>query len=180
MSTDTGAKPAKRYGLTVSVDGITSYALDFAHEEHTGEGGWPQAIRRKGIWTEVLSKRRTRAIVLHHDDDGTETTVATAEAYCSPDDSFDKEVGRQVALYEVLKALPKEVGRKVHLGKKLLHAYCTRPNALPWVINAEGRIDYIRLRWARTKRAQLKDGIAQFRALSAQQPLKEIPTGEQV
>lgn len=180
MSTDTGAKPAKRYGLTVSLDGIMSYALDFAHETHSGEG-WPQAINRKGKKIEVLCKRRTRAIVLHHDDNGTETVVAEAEAYCSPDDTFDKEIGRQVALMEVLKALPKESGKKAHLGRKLLHAYCTRPHALGWVINRHGRIDYTLLQYRRSKRANMKSNLAAMQALAQGyvKPLGLI-TGEQV
>ena len=65
-----------------------------------------------------------------------ETLWATGDAFCSPEDRLDYEIGRQRALYKLLTKLPK--GSKD--GATLKAAYLTRPGALPWTLDREGHL----------------------------------------
>ena len=64
------------------------------------------------------------------------TLWATGDAFCSPEDRLDYEVGRQRAIYTLLTKLPK--GSKD--GAVLKTAYLTRPGALPWALDREGHL----------------------------------------
>lgn len=155
MDMNTLAKPAKRYGLTVNANG--AYAIEFAHETHegptaanSGARGWDHTICVRGRTTTVWSTRRTTVRLIQLQDDGSEAPVADAAAYCSQSDTYDREIGRQVALFELLRQLPKEAGKdKAHLGRKILAAYCDREGALPWVLDSRGHVDYGALAEAR-------------------------------
>lgn len=129
-------RPPKRYGLVVQ-----GYALEFKHEI----GKWPieltQKVKGRRQKVEVVRTRRTVATLIQlsgHAEHGVE--VALGEAYCSPVDTYDREMGRQLALYDLLPGLPKEAGGlRIHLGRQLLRTYLTRPGALPWAVDSHGR-----------------------------------------
>lgn len=138
---ETKADPArkpKQYGLTVF-----NYALEFAHET----GAWPieltVKVRGRRVKQEVVRKRRTIATLIQLAVPGieAEAVVATGEAYCSPNDTYDREVGRQLALYDLLPGLPKKAGgQRIRLGRALIGAYLQRPGALPWALDKEGHL----------------------------------------
>lgn len=131
-----------RYGLVVG-----PYALEFKHEE----GAWPIELTlrvqgRKQL-QEIVRTRRTVALLVKADARRPiaggvyDEEIARGEAYCSPNDGFDYEVGRQTALYDLVRALPQEPKKaKTHLGRQLLAAYLNRPGALPWALDAEGKL----------------------------------------
>lgn len=155
----------KRYGLTVG-----AYALEFKHEE----GAWPieLTLRVKGRKQkqEVIRKRRTIAQLINPATDTmsgpAETVVAEGEAYCSPSDGYDFEVGRQTAIFDLLRSLPKEHGKnKVHLGRQVMAAYLTRPRALPWALDRQGKLRPWVLADARVARRE-GDAMARIHVLS--------------
>lgn len=152
--TDTLAQPAKRYGLTFSTNGIERYALEFTHET----GVWPQPEWVKSTTLSgIIRRHRTAADLIYCYDDGSTSLYATGQSYCAPCDTFDREIGRQVALFDLLRNLPSEDGpAPAHIGQRVLRTYCTRPGALPWVLDRRGRIDYAQLRGARLVRAMLR------------------------
>ena len=62
--------------------------------------------------------------------------LMTSDAFCSPEDRLDYEVGRQRALFNLLQKLPK--GSKD--GTALRAAYLSRPGALPWALDRHGHL----------------------------------------
>jgi hypothetical protein len=101
--------------------------IQFKHEQ----GTWPQAIYRRGKKIEVEVKRRTVCNILSRIR-GVETVLATGEAYCSPTDNFEYELGRQYALNEALRATPRPVRCEV------MQTYLGRTGAQPWRLTKEG------------------------------------------
>lgn len=160
----------KRYGLPVA-----AYALEFKHED----GTWPIKLTLRGRTrmdgtfvpggskreVEIIRKRRTMALLVNPVDGA---AVFAGEAYCSPFDGYDFEVGRQTALFDLLRALPKERGKvKVHLGRQVMAAYLTRPGALPWALDRQGKLRPWVLAAARAaRRASAGDVLARVHALA--------------
>lgn len=108
----------------ITADG--QYRLRFHHET----GSWmrnpmrrPKVIITRRCVCEVVTGTKEAPIV-----------AFTDVAYCSPSDNYDAELGRQVALFKVVKALPKGS----HLGALLISAYLKRKGAKPWQLTKDG------------------------------------------
>lgn len=164
LQTQEPERSPKRYGLMVG-----KYALEFKHET----GAWPvlldKKINGKRTKIEVIRTRRTLAIVLEPGGpDRADLFVAQGEAYCSPHDTYDYEVGRQTALYDLMPKLPKESrapkmipypAAERQLGRQLMRAYLSRVGALPWVLDEHGHLRPYALTAARLARRDIFDGV---------------------
>lgn len=126
------------------------FRLHFTHEH----GDFPVHPFRKGTSAFAWAKYRTTATLFAPapNNPAAEIVVAQGTAHCAAGDTFDRELGRQVALLRLLRALPD--GSQV--GGALLRAYLDRPQALPWALDQRGRLALAELQMARQFRGVLR------------------------
>ncbi len=106
--------------------------IQFKHEQ----GEYPQAIYRRGKKIEVLSTRRTICEISSEGGDSfyAKGSYGYGQAYCSPSDNFEYELGRQYALRQALVEAPRKV------RKEVMDAYLDRTGAQPWRLTADGHV----------------------------------------
>ncbi len=102
--------------------------IQFKHEK----GSWPQAIYRRGKKIEVMVTRRTICTIVKPLPGMDSASGFKGEALCSPSDNFEYELGRQIALFDVLKTAPREA------RKEVMETYLGRPGAKPWRLDKNG------------------------------------------
>ena len=96
--------------------------IRFAHET----GTWFHKLRMKHREVEIEIKRRTVCTVVEGAREH-EKMVTQGVAYCSPTNNYDHEVGRQVALYQAMTMLPKEVMPDIRSSKPTSRALARKP-----------------------------------------------------
>ena len=120
--------------------------LRFHHERGTWFHKLTRRVRGRKQQVEITCTRRTVCEVIRSDypvsrgDElrSDDQVISQGVAYCSPEDNYDAEEGRQHALLEAVRMLPKGS----HDGRALLAAYRSRPGAKPWVLDRNGhRLD---------------------------------------
>lgn len=87
--------------MKIIVDDKTFF-LDFVHVNGINETVPSEKVRREFLVSGVESVRYTTAIIRHEDL----SVAAMGTAHCHPNDTFDKRVGRKVALAKCLRGAP--------------------------------------------------------------------------
>ena len=114
------------------------YGLEFSHEKGNwempghmvgGDGPVPGALVARRVICKVLK------ITGRNAKGWPETqTVAEGVAFCSPADNYDRETGRQVALYRALHKLDKT------MWNTILPIYTHRTGAKRWKLDPSGHV----------------------------------------
>lgn len=103
--------------------------ISFKHEK----GEWPSAIYKRGKKVEIVVKRRTICEITSEGGLGyAKGSYGYGQAYCSPSDNFEYELGRQYALREALKDAPRTVRAEV------MQTYLGRTGAQGWRLDKAG------------------------------------------